>query len=90
LEYSLRCTDTDHPDYLTLRKNYLLTCYEEKLNIVQILCGKQTTDATEMKDSNILQGFLEMADVEVISSTILGNEMIATRWNKRKLNHQTP
>jgi hypothetical protein len=64
--FLLKYTQTDPPDESTLRKHYLPECYEETLNKIRVLCGKEniwvsideTTDASERKFANVVIGVL--------------------------------
>jgi hypothetical protein len=38
--FFLKYNQTDPPEALTFRKNYLPKCYEETLNKILVLCGK--------------------------------------------------
>jgi hypothetical protein len=67
--FLLKYTQTDPPDESTLKKNYLPKCYEETLNKIRVLCGKEniwvsvdkTTDASGRKVANVVIGVLKNA-----------------------------
>jgi hypothetical protein len=65
--FLLKYTQTDPPDESSLRKHYLPECYEETLNKIRVLCGKEniwvsideTADASESKFANVVIGVLK-------------------------------
>jgi hypothetical protein len=65
--FLLKYAQTDPPDESTCSKNYLPQCYEETLNKIRVLCGKEniwvstdeTTDASGKKVANVVTGVLK-------------------------------
>jgi hypothetical protein len=62
MNFLLNYTQTDPSDESILRENYLPKCYEETLNKIRVLCGKEyiwvsideTTDASGRKAANVI------------------------------------
>jgi hypothetical protein len=65
--FLLKYTQTDPPNESTFRNNYLLRCYEETLNTIRVLCGKENiwvstekaTNESGRKVANVVVGVLK-------------------------------